>query len=81
MNIKCPNCGNQGSTHIGSDAFEVRGTWEGKPVRKCLRCGAGITVGFPKRIKLIEPRIWSQMEGSWGREFGTEDNGADDLAE
>lgn len=81
MNIKCPSCGNQGSTHIGSDAFEVRGTWEGKPVRKCLRCGAGMTVGFPKRIKLIEPGVWSQMEGSWGREFGTEDNGADELAE
>jgi hypothetical protein len=72
MKIKCPNCGNKGSTHYDSDAFEVRGIFERKPVRKCLRCGAGLFVLPPKRIKLIDVDLWAPMQESWAREFGTE---------
>lgn len=68
--IKCPNCGNVGGT--GSDAFQVRGTWQGKPVRKCSTCGSGMTVGFPKRVKLLEPELWARMEASWERGFGVD---------
>jgi ribosomal protein S27AE len=70
LNIKCPECGNKGSTQLDSDAFEVRGMYERKPVRKCARCGAGLFVLFPKRVKVIPPDLWRQMEASWEREFG-----------
>jgi hypothetical protein len=46
--------------------------WQGKPVRKCVQCGAGMTVGFPKRISLIEPGLWARMEASWAGELGGE---------
>jgi hypothetical protein len=73
--ITCPSCGNRGGTEIGSSAFETRGQWEGKPVRKCLECGAGMTVGLGLRgtkAKLIDSSTWGHMEQVWGTEFGSE---------
>jgi Domain of unknown function (DUF4352) len=31
-----------------------------------------MTVGFPKRVALLEPELWARMEASWEREFGSE---------
>ena len=79
--IRCPSCNNEGRTELGSDAFQVRGTWPGKPVRKCLRCGAGITISPPKHVKLIEPELWGRMQESWAREFGEDEKEEAELGE
>lgn len=56
----------------------MRGTWQGKPVRKCVQCGAGMTVGFPKRISLIEQGLWARMEASRARESGSDSDDEDE---
>src|SRR2546423_86785 len=74
--IQCPSCGHRGRTELDSEAFEVRGALEGKPVRKCRSCGAGMTVGLGltgAKAKLIEPALWQEMEASWARAFGDAD--------
>ena len=74
--MKCPKCGNSGEADADpAVAFEVRGQFEGSPVRKCVRCGAGIVVGRgflggPKP-RLIPAEIWKRMEDMWEQEFGT----------
>jgi hypothetical protein len=73
--ITCPNCGNRGLTDIGSEDFEPRGQWERKPVRKCKRCGIGMTVHFSllgPKAKLIDHATWQRMEETWVKEFGAE---------
>lgn len=73
--IKCPNCGSRGGTEVDSDAFDVRGQLQGKPVRKCRTCGEGVTVGVGltgAKAKLIDTDLWGEMEASWAREFGGE---------
>ena len=45
--IICPKCGNTGDARIDDKgAFEVRGQYKGKPVRKCFKCGVGIYLGM-----------------------------------
>src|SRR5256885_1106211 len=65
MKIRCPNCGNRGETRLDSDAFDARGMYEGKPVRKCRQCGAGVFVLPPRRVKLIDPQLWHRIEAAW----------------
>lgn len=71
--ITCPACSNRGSAAAGSDAFEIRGVWQRMPVRKCSRCGAGMTV-HPRltgaKAKLIPSEQWVEMEHAWELEFG-----------
>ena len=70
--ITCPHCGTRGDTGIGSAEFEVRGQLQGTPVRKCLKCGVGMTVVPSLRgakAKLIEPELWYRMKQSWAREL------------
>jgi hypothetical protein len=50
--------------------------WQKKPVRKCLSCGAGFYITFPKRTKVIEPTLWSRMDARWAEEFGAGDSSA-----
>ena len=46
MTTVCPSCGNKGEATIdGSGAFEVRGKFEGKAVRKCRKCDVGLLIG------------------------------------
>lgn len=74
--IICPKCGNQGKADIDDkSAFEVRGQFQGKPVRKCKKCGTGIFLGafsgvFFGKPKIIPPDTWEKMEETWKREFG-----------
>ena len=70
-NIVCPACRNRGQASIdGSSGFEVRGQHSGKPVRKCLNCGAGLYLRMLGAPRLIEPDTWRRMEAVWEREFG-----------
>lgn len=58
----------------------MRGQLHGMPVRKCLNCGAGMTVVPSLRgakAKLIEPDLWQRMQQSWAREFDESDPTAD----
>src|SRR4051794_30337641 len=71
--ISCPNCGSKGDS-ADETMFETRGIWQGSPVRKCLSCGAGMTVkpgirGVKARI--VDPALWVRMETSFEREFGS----------
>ena len=55
---------------LGHDAaFEIRGQWQGKPVRKCNACGSGLTVGV-FGAKRIDDGLWARMQDSWNRNFG-----------
>ncbi len=74
--LKCPNCGNVGEATIDAGgAFEVRGQFEGRAIRKCRSCRAGMAIGpfsgglFGKP-KLIPKEIWQKMEQVWGERFG-----------
>jgi hypothetical protein len=79
MKIKCPNCGNKGPTDFFSAGFEVRGVWQGMPVRKCRRCGADLLLPPFRKPQLIESELWSRMEETWEEEFGP--NARDELVE
>ncbi|MDI6891519.1 MAG: hypothetical protein QMD08_00770 [Actinomycetota bacterium] len=76
--IVCPSCGNMGEALIGdSGAFEVRGQFQGKAIRKCKKCGAGLSIGpfsggFFGKPQVIPKDQWKHMEEIWNREFGTE---------
>lgn len=72
--ITCPLCGNRGDQN-GDDefrAFEVRGQFQGKAVRKCTKCGNGLMVGLFSGIWLGKPdvipeELWRQMNEVWRR--------------
>jgi DNA-directed RNA polymerase subunit RPC12/RpoP len=41
--VKCPSCGQRGTTEAGGDAaFADLGEWQGEPAFKCRRCGSGM---------------------------------------
>lgn len=71
--LKCPACGaigESGMAALGQNAaFEIRGQWQGKPVRMCNGCGSGFTVGIfgNKRIDDVQ---WGRMKALWGQNFG-----------
>ena len=68
--ITCPKCGNYGEARVDNKgAFEVRGQYEGKPVRKCSKCGSGIYLGMLGKAKLIPTELWKRMEELWNKEF------------
>ncbi len=75
--IVCPSCGNRGEATIDEKgAFEVRGQFQGKAVRKCNKCGAGFFLGIFSGILFGKPKVipsdhWKLMEETWEREFGT----------
>lgn len=76
--IICPVCGNRGEASIDEkSAFEVRGQFQGKAVRKCNNCEAGLFLGpfsgvvFGKP-KVIPSDLWKRMEETWKREFGSQ---------
>jgi len=76
--IICPVCGNSGEASIDEgSAFEVRGQFQGKAVRKCNKCGAGLFIGLFSgglfgKPKLIPDDFWARMKETWEREFGSE---------
>jgi hypothetical protein len=44
-------------------AFEVYGNLGGRPVRKCLNCGAGIRVTFlPPRFRKLSDEEWAEFK-------------------
>jgi hypothetical protein len=71
----CPSCGNIGEATIdNAGAFEVRGQFQGKVVRKCNKCGAGLLVGLFSggllgKPKLVPPDLWGNMQEMWDNEF------------
>ena len=45
--VTCPACGNRGEATIDdTGAFEVRGQFQGKAVRRCKKCGTGFLFGL-----------------------------------
>ena len=68
-NITCPACGSVGSPAYDSRTFETLGEWQGESVRKCLRCGAGMTVTFgwfrALKTRQIDAAQWLRMQESW----------------
>jgi hypothetical protein len=73
--MECPSCGNIGEATIdNTGAFEVRGKFQGKAVRKCTKCGVGLLIGLFSggvmgKPKLIPNDIWQRMEQMWEKEF------------
>jgi rRNA maturation protein Nop10 len=79
MKIKCPHCGEKGTDdapyNVGEPirresqkqyAFEVRGNYTGRPVRKCLKCGKGVRVTFlPPRFKKVSDEEWDYLQEQW----------------
>lgn len=50
--------------------FEVRGQFQGKAVRRCRKCGAGLLVGLFSGVWLgkpqtISPELWAKMDALW----------------
>lgn len=44
-------------------AFDVYGNLGGRPVRKCLNCGAGIRVSFlPPRFRRLSDEEWAEFK-------------------
>ena len=71
QHIRCPSCGNEGEATIDeSGAFEVRGQFEGRPIRKCRKCGVGLVFGIFGSPKLIPVKVWNKLEKMWEEEFG-----------
>jgi len=74
--IVCPSCGNRGvGTTNDTGAFDVRGQLEGKAIRKCRKCGAGLAFGlfsgwFLGKPKVIPKDLWQRMQKLWNEEFG-----------
>lgn len=47
-------------------AFEVRGNYGGRPVRKCLSCGNGVRVTIlPPRFRKVPPDEWADLQVRW----------------
>lgn len=47
-------------------AFEVRGNYAGRPVRKCLNCGNGVRITFlPPRFNKVSPDEWEYLQEQW----------------
>ena len=68
--IRCPACGNVGQATTGAEgAFDVRGQFEGRGVRKCRSCGAGLTLGWFGSAKIIPSPTWENMEELWEKEY------------
>ena len=50
----------------GVYAFEVRGNYGGRPVRKCLNCGNGVRVTLlPPRFRKVPPDEWADLQVRW----------------
>jgi len=66
--ISCP-CGNRG--RVGDNvAFQTRGKLHGTPVQKCLACGGGLFLKWPKgRVKRVPDAQWEQMDKLWVEQF------------
>jgi hypothetical protein len=74
MRLRCPSCGAVGTDREPSPlreqtrdeqayAFEVYGNLDRRPVRKCLRCGAGIRVTFlPPRFRKLSDEEWAEFK-------------------
>jgi hypothetical protein len=81
VKVKCPWCGAVGTDaapipeHLrgpsykppkGDYAFEVRGNYGGRLVRKCLNCGNGVRVTIlPPRFRKVPPDEWVDLQRRW----------------
>lgn len=60
------------------ETFEVRGTFQGKAVRKCNICEVALLFGvfsggFFGKPNVISATLWQPMEENWERSFGAID--------
>lgn len=66
--ITCPTCRTSGASESDSEGFETRGQWQGKAVRKCISCGAGMTVHLGLtgvKTRAIDAAQWEKMCEVW----------------
>jgi hypothetical protein len=66
--IVCPACGSMGYPS-DEELFEIRGQREGKPVRKCTRCGTGLFIRPLRKPQVIPHNLWVRMQELWQVEF------------
>jgi hypothetical protein len=66
--IVCPACGSIGYPS-DDELFEIRGQLEGKPVRRCVRCGTGLFIRPLRKPRVIPHNLWVRMQESWQAEF------------
>lgn len=72
--IECPTCQVRGiaepAVKMARQSFALRGHHEGRPVVRCLHCGAGfsLSVGL-NRPMLIAADRWSAMDALWRSRF------------
>lgn len=95
--LTCPSCGATGhddeplppgqggpshKTPSAGYAFERRGNWSRRPVRKCLTCGQGFTVPrFIGRTKTLDEREWKEHSEWWEKREVAERTAFDPLDE
>lgn len=66
--MKCPHCKAFGpKADLLEEHWEVRGKWQGEPVRKCRSCGRGFLLRSIRAPKPIDAELWAEMEASWAR--------------
>lgn len=52
--IRCPACGNKGDESVDdANKFELKGQIEGQTVRKCMKCGVGLILGWFGKFKAL----------------------------
>jgi hypothetical protein len=61
-------------------AFEVRGNYAGRPVRKCLNCGNGVRVTLlPPRFRKVPPDEWADLQVRWEQYRAQQERELEDL--
>lgn len=65
--IVCPACGSIGYPS-DEELFEIRGQLEGKPVRRCTRCGTGLFIRPLRKPQVIPHNLWVRMQEVWQAE-------------
>lgn len=88
MNVTCPWCGASGVDDEPypepeeAPAFEMYGNYRGRPIRKCLKCGNGVSVAiFPRRFHKVQPDLWAQLQAAWEEHRANVDVRAETVAE
>lgn len=73
MQLKCPNCGNQGELALDEGSpFLARGKDGGKLVARCNKCGSGVIKGGFGKAQMIPAGDLVRMKQVWRQQFDEE---------
>lgn len=63
MKATCPDCGVRASVEPDSDTFLDRGTYKGRPLKKCERCYTTFYLpSFNRAPRRVNPSVAHEME-------------------